>query len=234
MSKRKQRKTSQPEIKRLDQLEAECQTIIARFRREDCQPAAYDEAVERVNDAIPIAALEILQRRFGQDAAPMAENASQLWWLFMTKPDGGFSRYDRSRPFVPYGFSTLKWICLGRENSRDHYDRRMTARDQSDGRRDPFEKSSRRKASLAFDPIDPDSTDQSLRQRALIQAVEEMLGHLPEGQREVLSCVIWKARICRTWHEHSASPHEPFTCASTEHGKRCANYIRGSPGRRSC
>ncbi len=186
MGKKRKEPGGQPEVKRLDELEPECQTIIAKFRGEDYEPLAFETAMEQVNRSTYKAACGILRLGFGRRAAALADNARHLWWEFMTNPGGGFFRYDRSRPFAPYGYKTLERICLGRENLRDQFDRKITARDPDDQRRNPHSGTGRRTVPLDFDPVDHRSTDRAKRLQTLAETVAEMLAGLSADQSEVL------------------------------------------------
>ncbi len=152
---------NKPEPKRLDELEAEFQTILAWYRGESHSPQAFERATFAVNAAVFAAAMTILCPTAAKlIAEAVAENATSQWWDFMMKDQGGFDRFDGKRPFGSYAFVTLARICRGRENMRHVTDRRITVRDPDDDRRNPDKEAERkprierRQVPLAFDPID--------------------------------------------------------------------------------
>ena len=118
---------SKHNVKRLNELEAEFQTILAWYRGESHSRQAFERATFEINAAVFAAAMAILCPTAAKlIAEALAENATSQWWDFMMKDQGGFDRFDGTRPFGPYAFVTLARICRGRENVRHVTGRRTT------------------------------------------------------------------------------------------------------------
>ena len=192
MATKREYKIHQANGKQLDELEAEFRTIIAKYCGADYEMREFDRAVRIVDAPLYRAACAILSHKFPSHVEALAQNATQLWWMFMGKPKGGFFRYDGSRPFGPYAIATLKTIALGRENRRDSFGRQTSPCGASGGQSDRTGASprkpgtDRRQVPLAFDPIDPCTTDEAVRRKGHATTAWTFLEELPLDQREVL------------------------------------------------
>lgn len=176
--------------KRLDQLEDEFKTLIAKYRGEDCGTGDFDEAAKAVDAALYRAACAILRHNSPSHVDGLAQNAKQSWWALMT--GGGFVRFDGKRPFGPYAFKTLMKIALGRDNGRDLFGRQTSSssakREQPDWTNAPPRKAGtdRRQVPLDFEPIDPRTTDEALRRKRHADAAWTFMAELPPDQWDAL------------------------------------------------
>jgi DNA-directed RNA polymerase specialized sigma24 family protein len=194
-------------------MDRELRIIAARYRGEPFESEAFHKSIEEVNESVYETGCEFVRPRYGAWAERLAENGRVLWWEFMTKPGGGFDRYDGVRPLAPYACTTLRCICLGRRNLHDVRGHRTTARGPDDGRRNPFRQQlrggtlDRRQVPLEFDPVDHRSTERAEWLAYLTAKVWAALEKLPCDMREVVILRFWDgANLSAVARERGITP----------------------------
>ncbi len=165
-------------------------------RSEDCN-AAHDYVAACV---LATAVALVRSRRF-RNAVHLADDAAQRWWEFMLEEGGGFDQWDGVRPFHPFGYTRLKWFCLGRDNGG--YDRRESPPgfDPNDDRGNPVRHATRKSitkrvrshVTLSFDPEDDRQNPvRDATQNETAECVRRAQDDLPEKQKEVLILMYWE------------------------------------------
>jgi RNA polymerase sigma factor (sigma-70 family) len=147
--------------------------VIAAFRTGEVDSLEeLDRAEQMTVDLVQATAKRMLPKGRIPDAQDTASEAAHRWWEFMRRKGGGFDRYNAARPFYPFGYDHLKFLCLNLRRELLKHDRRQTA--------------------LGFEPEDNRRNlmrDASRKEEA--EMVRQAMYDLPPDHRQVLVWEYW-------------------------------------------
>ena len=132
----------------------------------------FDRAMREAVDLVQTTAQRLLANGGIPNAWHAGCDAAQKWWEFMLEEGGGLDQYVAARPFYPFGFTKLKFLCLDLRRNIFEHDRRQTA--------------------LGFEP--EDSRHNPARDSTRKQAAEwvcQKMADLPPDHRQVLVWEYW-------------------------------------------
>ncbi|MFZ1934133.1 MAG: sigma factor-like helix-turn-helix DNA-binding protein [Thermoguttaceae bacterium] len=148
------------------------QVVIAALRTGEADSLEFDRAMREVVDLVQATAQRLLANGGIPNAWHAGCDAAERWWGFMRRKGGGFDQYVADRPFYPFGFAKLKFLCLDLRRNIFEHDRRQTA--------------------LGFEPEDNRCNpvrDASRKEEA--EMVRHAMLDLPPDHRQVLVWEYW-------------------------------------------